>query len=427
MKPQFHQKIPSLQRLLNYIHHRMNPAARHTMERRFQQDAFLEEAVEGLSMTDERVAIKTAERLKRQIRPKSSNPKIVWVGRIAAGLAIMMLSGITYLAVNRIKQSEHQHQLSREEKTVIIPDQALIETPARDTMPEYPTTPIPEKKAKEPQDIMADPDRARSGASASQGATRPTAEPIKSADRISQSFAADRPSTIHLEAERTSTDISRIMVLAEEPAVSNGERKLKGKIIDSHDGQAIPGVSIHIAGTTKGTITDLHGNFEIIIPAGKEVNLVASFIGMETLAFSSSALDKHAVLAMESDVASLSEIVVIGYGTRRGVDPDIASGNYRNRADYIPASPEGGYRAYNAYLRERARIPEGTGLRRAVVVVRFEVNPQGSPVNLEIVQSPGAQFDQKAREIIEQGPDWTPARLGQTHLSESIRLRIVFR
>nr|WP_321409065.1 carboxypeptidase-like regulatory domain-containing protein [uncultured Carboxylicivirga sp.] len=52
-----------------------------------------------------------------------------------------------------------------------------------------------------------------------------------------------------------------------------------GTMTDS-EGEAIPGLSVTIEGTTEGTITDVEGNYQIEVPLGS--TLVFSFIGMKT-------------------------------------------------------------------------------------------------------------------------------------------------
>lgn len=59
-------------------------------------------------------------------------------------------------------------------------------------------------------------------------------------------------------------------------------RKIKGKIFSEQDKGELPGVTILIKGTNIGTVTNLNGEFELIIPDSfrtKKIKLVISFVG----------------------------------------------------------------------------------------------------------------------------------------------------
>lgn len=90
-----------------------------------------------------------------------------------------------------------------------------------------------------------------------------------------------------------------------------------GRVTGNVDGLGIPGVSILIKGTTRGTITDMDGNFSFQVMKGE--TMVFSFIGMKTqeIVFSGkSPMD----VAMEDDFIGLDEVVAIGYGSVRKED-----------------------------------------------------------------------------------------------------------
>jgi len=52
---------------------------------------------------------------------------------------------------------------------------------------------------------------------------------------------------------------------------------VKGKVTDSSTGEALPGVSVKVKGSTIGTVTDLNGNFTIQAP--DNATLIFSYIG----------------------------------------------------------------------------------------------------------------------------------------------------
>jgi len=91
---------------------------------------------------------------------------------------------------------------------------------------------------------------------------------------------------------------------------------VKGTVRDIQD-QALPGVSILVHGTSKGTITDLNGNFSIVA-APKEV-LDVRFIGYseQNISVGSQTFIK---IVMKESAQALDEVVVVGYGVQKKTD-----------------------------------------------------------------------------------------------------------
>ncbi|MCT4644331.1 MAG: carboxypeptidase-like regulatory domain-containing protein, partial [Carboxylicivirga sp.] len=56
---------------------------------------------------------------------------------------------------------------------------------------------------------------------------------------------------------------------------------ITGKVTDSESGEAIPGVSVVVRGTTIGTVTNVDGNYSLSVP-DDATNLLFSFVGMTT-------------------------------------------------------------------------------------------------------------------------------------------------
>ncbi len=88
--------------------------------------------------------------------------------------------------------------------------------------------------------------------------------------------------------------------------------------VSSEDEGPLPGVNVLVKGTTIGTVTDIEGNYRITIPGDGSI-LVFSSIGYtseEIEIGNLSTID----LEMVPDIQSLSEVVVVGYGTQERRD-----------------------------------------------------------------------------------------------------------
>jgi len=101
------------------------------------------------------------------------------------------------------------------------------------------------------------------------------------------------------------------------PSLSNIFLSLTGAVIDE-TGQPIPGVNILEKGTTNGTSTDVNGTYKITVSNESSV-LVYSFIGYSTIEKN---VGNSTILNMTliSDIKTLSEVVVVGYGTQEKKD-----------------------------------------------------------------------------------------------------------
>ncbi|MFD0990158.1 SusC/RagA family TonB-linked outer membrane protein [Mariniflexile jejuense] len=107
------------------------------------------------------------------------------------------------------------------------------------------------------------------------------------------------------------------------PNYAQNVSSVKGTVTDE-TGVPLPGVSIIIKNTTKGTATDFDGNFSI--NANSKDILVFSFLGFKTQEISVSG--KSTInISLVTDSSQLDEVVVIGYGstTRRDVTGAISS------------------------------------------------------------------------------------------------------
>jgi TonB-linked SusC/RagA family outer membrane protein len=92
------------------------------------------------------------------------------------------------------------------------------------------------------------------------------------------------------------------------------DRLVTGKVSSSDDASGIPGASVSIKGTSKGTTTDADGNYKISVSSSSV--LVFSSVGFNSQDVSVG--NKTQVnVTLSTDNKSLSEVVVVGYGTQK--------------------------------------------------------------------------------------------------------------
>jgi TonB-linked SusC/RagA family outer membrane protein len=95
-------------------------------------------------------------------------------------------------------------------------------------------------------------------------------------------------------------------------------RSISGLITDQQTKETLPGASVVIKGTTKGVSSDLNGKFTLNISPAENV-LVVSFIGFDTQEITIGS-ENVINVQMVQQKTTLSEVVVVGYGTQKRSD-----------------------------------------------------------------------------------------------------------
>lgn len=106
------------------------------------------------------------------------------------------------------------------------------------------------------------------------------------------------------------------------------EFQIRGKVTDYSTGEGLPGTTILVKGSNNGVTSDIEGNYAISV--GNEAILVFSFIGYETeevVVGNKSIID----ISLMPDIESLSEVVVVGYGTQQAKDVTGAIGSVSSK------------------------------------------------------------------------------------------------
>ena len=92
------------------------------------------------------------------------------------------------------------------------------------------------------------------------------------------------------------------------------DRQVTGKVTSSDDGSPIPGVSIAVKGTSKGTTSGADGTYRIDASAGASLNF--SFVGFKTI---TTEVGNRTIIniQLQNEVSQLDEVVVTALGISR--------------------------------------------------------------------------------------------------------------
>ena len=96
---------------------------------------------------------------------------------------------------------------------------------------------------------------------------------------------------------------------------NDGSNVVSGKIVSADDGEPLVGASVMVKGTSLGTVSDIDGNYSIVLPQNSR-KLMFSFIGYLSQTHTA---DPGTTLniRLKEDQAALQEVVVVGYGVSK--------------------------------------------------------------------------------------------------------------
>lgn len=118
-----------------------------------------------------------------------------------------------------------------------------------------------------------------------------------------------------LRFKRVDNVISVNMRSGKSTETSQESIRVTGRVTSVDDGFPLPGVSVLVKGSTRGTITDMEGHYELDVP-GEQSVLVFSYIGfgkLEEVVGTRTEID----VAMQENIQELDNVVVTALGIKR--------------------------------------------------------------------------------------------------------------
>jgi TonB-dependent starch-binding outer membrane protein SusC len=117
-------------------------------------------------------------------------------------------------------------------------------------------------------------------------------------------------------ARRVSVMSLTVMLSAMSLGLWAQDKQVAGKVKDG-SGSGMPGVTVTVKGTQRGTTTDVDGNYKVAVPNNSTlVYSYVGFLGKEVAVGNQSVVD----VTLAEDSKTLNEVVVVGYGTQQKRD-----------------------------------------------------------------------------------------------------------
>lgn len=389
----------------------MSYAEQYSFERRLQDEPAFADAYEGFLLIEKdevdltEVVGKLDRRLEDRIAEKKTRLIPLWFYSAAAGLLISIGAGWLVFFSEKVVTPE-----SRNETRILKPEtsnssaspkseeafeevelkgEGAVKTRGSSKAQEDELAALPEVSEPVITPIESESKSEVAESTQPQPLAAPDREVAKyqKSPKVGQFEAAPAVARAAKKSSRRSSEI-------QSPAVING------KVMDEA-GQGIPGVAIQKS-KNQLVFTDSVGNFSIDAVEGDSLNI--AFIGYKNKNLLVGK-EKLGAIVLEEDAKSLSEVVVVGYGTqqKRSLSGAVNVEAKEKKVKESPM-PAQGWDAYNSYLEGKSK----TSSQKGSVTVSFTVSADGSLSNF---QAKGKKsLRDLAMQIIKEGPAWIPLK-----------------
>ena len=176
-----------------------------------------------------------------------------------------------------------------------------------------------------------------------------------------------------------------------------------GRILDN-DNLPVPNATIKLKNTQTATVTDNNGYFNFKAP-DTVANITVSSIGYET---TNAVVKNNAAnnITVNESGQSLAETVVIGLAEKKKAKVS----NDDKIVDSAAAKPEEGWDSFEEYVYKKLHKKYDSTANYAEisgdVELEFLVDKHGRPYDVKVVRSLNDDADNKAIEVLQQGPKW---------------------
>lgn len=184
---------------------------------------------------------------------------------------------------------------------------------------------------------------------------------------------------------------------------------LSGKVTDSKDGAPIAGATIRTDKSNFATVTDTDGSFQFTSPQNA-TKLIISFVGYKTLEIPVTA-DLSNIQLEESGSQALSEVVVVGYGTK--IKKDITSSISRVTAKEFENLPLPSFeqalqgRAAGVFINSGSgKLGQGLNIRiRGISSISANQQPYVVIDGVPVLSQPIGSYDEPDNPLASINPD----------------------
>ena len=443
-----------------YLAGNLSPLQMHAMEKAALDDPFLAEAMEGYEAVKDKEWNNQLVALREELSSKGAIAKVIplhksknnWWKAAAAVLIIGSGATLTFI-LNRDKKEDNSKPQIAQNIPVAKDSVTQIETPspASVTHSLNPSASASEQEKKAIPGTIAKLDKAGSKTEGNiildpaAPVYRPAPPPVGSGattadDKVVSAAPPGNGNTANdngevareMNAEKTK---AATKPTNDEEVIAGRQKNLasvtykKEAVLNNFftaqvvgaDNSPLPFTNISIKKENFGTYADSKGMVRLV-STDSILYVDVKSVGYQPKTFALRNNQAQTKIILQEDEVALKDQTVIGYGTRKA--PAQKSRRATLLADsVVNVEPADGWDNYNTYVANNLDIPESAlkSDRHGEVELTFDVKANGTISNIRVNKSLGAEYDEAAKRLILEGPQWKVKKGKKTSASIKVQ------
>lgn len=439
----------SAQDIEKYLAGNLTPQQMHAMEKAALDDPFLADAMEGYETIKNEDWNPHLAALRQQLSAKGQGAKVIplhksknnWWKAVAAVLVLGAGAVVTFLLNQNNKPTGKTDTQIATVKTV-TPDTVLQnQTTASVTVSVNPTAsdskedmaklvPPKTKLSAEGNAVAAtklsETKNAQSAATPvmdAEGKNVTVSAPVSGAAEEKQMLMDEKVSAAKKQASKAADEVENYRSKTEAALSAKKEAALNNFFtaqVVSSDNSPLPFTNISVKKDNFGTYADAKGMLRLV-STDSVLNIEVKSVGYMPKTFTLRNNQPQTKIVLQEDViAEKDKMVVSGNKT--------ASPQGSRRATLLTDSlvnvePADGWDKYNTYVANNLYIPDEM-LKRDIhgeVELSFDVKKNGTISNIKVNKSLGAEYDEAAKRLLLEGPQWKVKNGKKTSASVKVK------
>ncbi len=438
-----------------YLAGNLSPLQMHAMEKAALDDSFLAEAMEGYEAVQNKEWNNHLVALRQEIANKGTVAKVIPLHKSKnnwwkAAAAVIIIGGgatFTILFNNNKKEDTDKIEIAQAKTTpgdsVIVPANTPSASVTKTLIPSASAT-IEEKKtlpgsiakldeSKTEEKYIADPNGPQLKPVTPVAATitpennnAVTAAPPVNNNPSAAGNNADLARDMNAEKTKSAAkqnDDADALSRQKSQAPAKKEAVLNNFFtaqVVSADNSPLPFTNISIKKENFGTYADAKGMVRLV-STDSILQVEVKSVGYQAKTFALRSNQAQTKIILQEDEIAVKDKTVIGNAEM--------AGNRRSRRatllkdSVVNVEPADGWENYNTYVANNLDIPESKlqGNVHGEVELTFDVKSNGTISNIRINKSLGAEYDEAAKRLLQEGPQWKVKKGRKTSASIKVQ------
>jgi TonB family protein len=436
-----------------YLAGNLSPLQMHAMEKAALDDPFLAEAMEGYEAVQNEEWNNHLVALREEIANKGTVAKVIPLHKSKnnwwkAAAAVIIIGGgatFTLLFNNNKKEETTQPQIAQVKTTVVdsalspettppssvtitLNPSASATTEDKKTLPgsiakldepakveeKYIANPNgPQLKPVTPATATVTPENNNAIAAAPPANNNPSATG-NNADLAKEMNAEKSKSAAKQNDDVDALSQQRSQAPAKKEAVLNNFFTAQ---VVSADNSPLPFTNISIKKENFGTYADAKGIVRLV-STDSILQVEVKSVGYQAKTFALRSNQTQTKIILQEEETALKDKTVIG-------NADMAGSKRSRKATLLKDSvvnvePADGWDNYNTYVANNLDIPESK-LKSGEVELTFDVKANGTISNIRVNKSLGTEYDEAAKRLLQEGPQWKVKKGRKTSASIKVQ------